>query len=117
VDDLTFIFSFTLVVCVKDRGNLRLSCLAPFSHLRIDPRWQPVIKISNRCPLDNIFPHDYKFNQVLQLQIGDKNMGDMSKADAERIQSAEAKKNAGQVKKGSFAARATSVVAKNSKKK
>jgi len=40
----------------------------------------------------------------------------MTKEDAARIQSAEARKSGGAVKKGSFAARATSSASKNSKK-
>ncbi|PWN58129.1 hypothetical protein [Chryseobacterium viscerum] len=40
----------------------------------------------------------------------------MTKEDAARIQSAEAKKSGGAVKKDSFAARATSSASKNSKK-
>ena len=40
----------------------------------------------------------------------------MSKTDASRIQTAEAKKNEGHVEKGSFAARAAAAAAKNLEK-
>ncbi len=43
------------------------------------------------------------------------NSTQMTKSDASRIQSAEAKANEGQVTKGSFAARAQSAAAKSSK--